>query len=90
MLSFWSSHPWEFINERRPAATRELNRLLQEQERLLELPMSAADMTLYEIRSDQISDLVAQLTAEAGNAETGELSAPKSVTVSFAKPHDRK
>jgi hypothetical protein len=45
--------------------SHEVTRLL-EQERLLELPMSAADMMLYELRSEQISELVKELTDNMG------------------------
>ncbi len=41
---------------------REATELLQEQERLLDLPMSEADMLLYEIRIQQITELIRQLS----------------------------
>jgi len=64
MLTIWRLQPSDFPNHKHNGVTRELNRLLQEQQKLLELPMGAADMMLYEIRSDQIRELVAQLTSE--------------------------
>jgi hypothetical protein len=40
---------------------REATELLEEQQRLLDLPMSGADMMLYEMRSQQIGELLQQL-----------------------------
>lgn len=44
--------------------SREATELLREQERLLDLPMSTADMLLYEMRVQQIADLMRQLTCK--------------------------
>ena len=44
--------------------SREATELLREQEKLLNLPMSAADMLLYEMRDQQISELIRELTFE--------------------------
>jgi hypothetical protein len=41
---------------------REATELLEEQERLLDLPMSGADIMLYEMRSLQIGELLQQLS----------------------------
>lgn len=44
--------------------SREATELLREQEKLLNLPMSAADMLLYEMRDQQISELIRELSFE--------------------------
>lgn len=46
---------------RTQSVSRELQRLLEEQEKLLDLPMNSAEMTLYELRSEQIRELVQEL-----------------------------
>lgn len=65
MLSIWRLQRFDLLSGKHNQVTRELNCLLQEQEKLLQFPMGTADMTLYEIRSDQIRALVAKLVPEA-------------------------
>jgi hypothetical protein len=61
MLSFWKPEPRLSSERKTEVVSREVSRLLEEQERLLALPMSTADMLLYELRSEQIKELVEQL-----------------------------
>ena len=53
----------KFPDRRTMLIAREATELLEEQERLLDLPMSGADMMLYEMRSQQIGELLQQLGA---------------------------
>jgi hypothetical protein len=64
MFGSWNLQPLDVPENKEAAVTRQLRRLLAEQQRLLELPMTGADVLLYEIRSDRINDLVAQLIAQ--------------------------
>jgi hypothetical protein len=68
--SFWNPQPRPSLACKLEAVSRELSKLLQEQERLLEVPMSAAQMTLYEMRSEQIRALMDQLPAEMPRGNT--------------------
>jgi hypothetical protein len=61
MCKVWSTVPPDLSESRRTAIACEVHRMLQQQEQVLELPMSASDLRLYEIRSEQISELVAEL-----------------------------
>jgi len=53
----------KFPDRRTVLIAREATELLEEQERLLDLPMSGADMMLYEMRSQQIGELLQQFGA---------------------------
>ncbi len=61
MWSSWTTSEQRTLPGRRTTTIREATELLQEQERLLDLPMTAADMILYEMRSQQICELIQQL-----------------------------
>jgi hypothetical protein len=60
----WTSRTFDqrgFPDRKITLISREACALLQEQERLLDLPMSAADLLLYEMRVQQITDLIQHL-----------------------------
>lgn len=72
MFNFWSTVPPDLSESKRTAVACEVHRMLREQEQLLELPMSASDVMLYETRSEQISELVAELVfAESAAGGSG-------------------
>ena len=53
------------------SSTMQLSELLKYQEQLLSHAMSTAEMTLYEIRSQQISELLQKLSIEPTQGSTG-------------------
>jgi hypothetical protein len=61
--SSWPMERMRFPDRNTMLVAHELTGLLEQQERLLELPMDAADMTLYEMRCEQIGELMQQLVA---------------------------
>lgn len=64
MRSSWTMEAMKFPDRRTLLIVREATELLEEQERLLDLPMSPADMMLYEMRSQQIGELIQQLSSK--------------------------
>lgn len=61
MLSSWPMEQIKFPDYETMLLALELADLLQKQERLLDAPMNANDMTIYEIQSQQITELIAKL-----------------------------
>ena len=66
MHSTWSIQRMKFPDSKATFAARQLLELLKQQERLLSLPMNAADMTIYETRSQQIGDLIREVNTKNG------------------------
>jgi hypothetical protein len=66
MFDRFSSKPERVLFDN--SSTLQLSELLKCQERLLSRAMSTAEMTLYEIRSEQISELIQQLSSQPNHA----------------------
>lgn len=61
MRSFWPMDQMKVPDPETMLLAREVADLLHRQERLLDAPMNANDMTVYEVRSQQIRELIAKL-----------------------------
>jgi hypothetical protein len=62
MRSSWSMEQMKFPDQEARQVAQNVTELLQQQERLLAFPMNRDDIAIYEIRSEQIRDLIAKLS----------------------------